>query len=118
MLRKMKMLNPNDLGKKCLVEECQKIRIEDFLRIYRKKLKELVLASELEISGLKIELTTSKTRYNGIRFWFKCPLCERRVGVLFKHPLTSVIGCRKCLKLDYRKRRYRSMIEGKNLLDN
>jgi len=113
----MKILNPNDLGRKCLVEECQKIRIEDFLKTYRNKLKELVLASELEILGLKIELTTSKTCYNGIRFWFKCPLCKRRAGVLLKHPLTYEIGCRQCLNLEYRKRRYKGMIETK-LLDN
>jgi len=113
----MKILNPNDLGRKCLVEECQKIRIEDFLKTYRNKLKELVLASELEILGLKIELTTSKTCYNGIRFWFKCPLCKKRAGVLLKHPLTYEIGCRQCLNLEYRKRRYKGMIEGK-LLDN
>lgn len=113
----MKILNPNDLGRKCLVEECQKIRIEDFLKTYRNKLKELVLASELEILGLKIELTTSKTCYNGIRFWFKCPLCKRCAGVLLKHPLTYEIGCRQCLNLEYRKRRYKGMIEGK-LLDN
>ena len=113
----MKILNPNDLGRKCLVEECQKIRIEDFLKTYRNKLKELVLASELEILGLKIELTTSKTCYNGIRFWFKCPLCKRRAGVLLKHPFTYEIGCRQCLNLEYRKRRYKGMIEGK-LLDN
>ena len=114
----MKILNPNDLGKKYLVEECQKIRIEDFLKTYRNKLKELVLTSELEVLGLKIELTTSKTCYNGIRFWFKCPLCERRVGVLLKHPLTNEIGCRQCLNLEYRKRKYKGMIEGENLLDN
>ena len=113
----MKTLNPNDLGKKYLVEECQKIRIEDFLKSYRDNLKKLVLTSELEVSGLKIELTTSKTCYNGIRFWFKCPLCGRRTGVLFKHHLTNAIGCRQCLNLEYRKRRYKGMIEGE-LLDS
>lgn len=107
----MKTLSPNDLGKKCLVEDCQKIRIEDFLKIYRNKLKELVLTSELEVLGFKTGLTTSKTCYNGIRFWFKCPLCGLRVGVLFKHPLTNAVGCRRCLKLEYRKRRYKGMIE-------
>jgi len=109
----MKTLNPIDLGKKYLVEECQKIRIEDFLRIYRAKLKELVLTSELEVLGLKINLTTSKTYYNGIRMWFVCPLCNKRVGVLFKHPLNKRVGCRTCLNLEYRKRRYKGMIEGK-----
>jgi len=107
----MRTLNPNDLGKKCLVEECQKIRIEDFLRTYRNKLKELILTSELEVSGLKVELATSKTCYNGIRFWFQCPLCNKRAGVLYRHLLTNEIGCRQCLNLEYRKRRYKGMIE-------
>jgi len=110
-------LNPNDLGKKYLVEECQKIQIENFLKSYRNKLKELILSSELEALGIRIELTTSKTCYNGTRFWFKCPLCEKRVGVLLKHPLTDQIGCRQCLNLEYRKRLYKGMVE-QNLLDN
>lgn len=110
----MKSLNPNNLG--LLVEECQKIKISDFLRKCRGELKEAIIKSELEILGLKIELTTSTTCYNGVRFWFKCPLCGRRVGVLFKHPLTNAIGCRHCLKLDYRKRRYKGMIEGEKFV--
>lgn len=110
-------MKPNDLGKKYLVEECQKIRIETFLKSYRNKLKELILSYELEALGIRIELTTSKTCYNGTRFWFKCPLCEKRVGVLLKHPLTDQIGCRQCLNLEYRKRLYKGMVE-QNLLDN
>lgn len=105
----MKSLNPNDLG--LLVEGCQKIKISDFLGKCRERLKEALIKSELEILGLSIELTTSKTCYNGIRFWFKCPLCGGRVGVLFKHPLNDTIGCRKCLNLEYKKRRYKGMVE-------
>lgn len=93
------------------MEGCQKIRIEDFLRVYRVKLKELVLASELEVLGIRIELITSKTCYDGIRFWFKCPFCDRRVGVLFKHPTSNKVGCRQCLNLEYKKRQYKGMIE-------
>jgi hypothetical protein len=107
----MKTLSPHDLGKKYLVEECQKIRIEDFLKSYRNELKKLILTSELEIFDSRIELTISKTCYNGVRFWFRCPLCRKRVGVLLKHPLTDKIGCRQCLNLEYRKRRYKGMIE-------
>jgi len=110
----MKPLSPNDLGKKYLVEDCQKIKIEDFLKSYRKKLKELILTSECDILGLNIELTTSKTFYNGERYWFKCPSCGRRVGLLLKHPTNHQIGCRRCLNLDYRTRRYKGMVEGFN----
>jgi hypothetical protein len=106
----MKSLTPYNLG--LLVEGCRKIKISDFLRKYRNEIKKTIIESELEILGLNINLTTSKTCYNGIRFWFKCPLCKKRVGVLFKHPLNNTIGCRKCLNLEYRKRRYKGMIEG------
>ncbi len=105
----MKSLNPNNLG--LLVEECKKIKISDFLKKSRAGLKEAIIKSELEIDGLSIELTTSKTNFDGLRFWFKCPLCMCRVGVLFRHPVSEAVGCRKCLKLEYRKRRYKGMIE-------
>jgi len=107
----MKSLNPNNLG--LLVEECKKVEISDFLKKSKTELKKALIKSELEIDGLSIELTTSKTNYNGTRFWFKCPLCNLRVGVLFKHPASDVIGCRRCLKLEYRKRRYKGMVENK-----
>lgn len=110
---KMKSLNPNNLGKKCLVEECQRIKIQDFLKAYRTKLKPQILSSELEIAGLKIDLITSKTCYNGLRFWFGCPNCKKRVGVIFVHPINKKLGCRTCLNLEYRKRRYKGMLETK-----
>lgn len=103
-------MSPNNLG--LLVEECQKIKISDFLKKYRDGLKEALIKSGLEIDGLNIELTTSKTGYNGVRLWFKCPLCGVRAGVLFRHAINSTIGCRQCLNLEYRKRRYKDMVEG------
>jgi hypothetical protein len=109
----MKSLNPIDLGKKHLIEDCQKIKISDFLKSYRTKLKQLFLSYELEIAGLNIDLMTSKTGCNGLRFWFRCPNCKKRVGVLFRHPIGNKIGCRLCLNLEYRKRRYKGMVENK-----
>ncbi len=100
-----------------LVEDCSKVRIEDFLRSCRGKLKKLILNSEIEASGYHIKLTTSRTHYNGIRIWFECPLCNKRVGVLFKHPFDGRVGCRQCLNLEYKKRRYKGMIEN-NLPDS
>ena len=49
----MKTLNPNDLGKTFLVEECQKIKIEDFLKQYQNKLKEI----GIEENNVAIDLT-------------------------------------------------------------
>ncbi len=107
----MKTLNPNDFGKTFLVEECRKIRIDDLLKACRTKLKKLVLGMELVGLGVKIDLTTSKTPFNGTRFWFACPVCGKKAGVLFQHPLTDQIGCRTCFGLEYAKRRYKGMIE-------
>lgn len=108
----MKSLTPNNLGKKYLIEDCHRVRMNDLLKAYRSKFKKLFLASELQMAGWNVELTTSKTHQGGIRFWFKCPTCKSRIGVLLKHPLTAVVGCRQCLNLEYKKRRYKGMIEG------
>jgi hypothetical protein len=109
----MKTLNPNDLGRNFLVEECQKIKMKDFLKVCRTELKKAILNSEIESCGIKINLTTSKTCFNGVRFWLLCPICNKRVGVLFSHLITNEVGCRTCLGLEYRKRRYKGMIEEK-----
>jgi hypothetical protein len=67
------------------------------------------------MAGIKVELTTSKTYVGGVRYWFKC-LCGRRVGVLFVHPISNILGCRECLGLEYRKRRYKGMEEVKKII--
>lgn len=78
---------------------------------------------------LELNLTWSDCHFGGKRPWFVCPRCERRVGTVYKKIyddsissrtltwwdiclLTSYgypvprpshpIGCRKCLKLNYR----------------
>jgi hypothetical protein len=109
----MKRLTLNNSGKKYLVENCKKVSISDLLGQYRKEFKKIFLRSNFEIFNVKIGFTTSKTFYGGKRFWFKCPLCNGRVGILYKHPLNKLIGCRKCLKLEYRSRLYKGMIEEK-----
>ena len=107
----MKSLKPYNLGEKILVENCQKISITNYLRKAKEKLKETLITTEMELGNLSIELTPSKTRFSGTRYLFKCPQCKDRVGTLFVHPLTHEIGCRECLKLEYRSRRYKGMIE-------
>ena len=111
----MKNLAPNDFGKKLLVEDCQKIKIKDLLKDWQSKFKEHLLESSIILQDQKISLCTSKTYYNGLRYWFKCPLCGKRATVLFQQPLDLKVGCRTCLNLDYRKRRYKGMREEKLL---
>ena len=104
-------MNPHDLGKKFLVEECRRIAMREYLSRAKNKLKETLIASELTIFSTPIGFKTSHTRFAGIRHWFACPACGRRVGVLFIHPISNAVGCRLCLGLEYRKRRYKGMVE-------
>ena len=107
----MKMLNPNDLGTPLTVETCPRVKIDDLLKQCRHAFKESMLTSQLKVMGIDVELITTETKFNGVRFWFQCPQCERRVGVMFKHPITEAIGCRLCLNLKYRKQRFKGMPE-------
>ena len=109
----MKSMNVNNLGNIFLVEDCQKVAVSDILRDYKTKLKETILRSQFEMLNENILITTSKTGNGGLRFWFMCPQCKRRSGVLLKHPLQGTLGCRICLKLEYKKRRFKGMINGK-----
>ncbi len=76
----MKTLNPNDFGKSYLVENCRKVRINDIVKACRAQLKKMALDVEIKELGLKVDLATSKTCFNGTRFWFACPLCNKKSG--------------------------------------
>ena len=99
-------MNPNDLGKKFIAEQCERVEISSLLKVVKQELKELILNSQLELEGFDISLLTSSTGFGGTRYWFECPLCRARVGVIFKHPILKSVGCRK-----YSKRRYKGMVE-------
>jgi hypothetical protein len=108
----VKSLTPNDLGKTFLVEDCERVAISDFFKLYKEKLKIMLMHMELDMLGIvNVRITSSKIKSGGTRYWFVCPFCSKRAGVLFRHPIENRVGCRKCLKLEYRKRRYRGMIE-------
>lgn len=103
-------INPNDLGNN-ITEYCQKIDINKLVKDVSREIKGQLLKSEINLLGIKIGLRTSKTRFNGSRIWFVCPMCKRRVGIIYKNPTDLLIGCRKCLNLRYKKQRYKGMIE-------
>lgn len=104
-------MNPNNLGKTIIVDECQQISINTFIRRAKIQLKKTLISSQIEMSGVSIHLAISVTGNGGLRFWFECPLCKKRVGVLYTHPLNQNVGCRKCLGLEYRNQRYKGMVE-------
>jgi len=104
-------MNPNDFGKKYLVEQCQKIKLSDLIGKITEQVKESVIRAKIESEGYDILLNKSKQAFGGTRYWFSCPICHKRAGVLYKHPISQNLGCRKCLLLDYRKHRYSKMVE-------
>jgi hypothetical protein len=107
----MKTMPPNDLGKIFLTDECCKIEINSFIKAINKRFKGELLKSELEANGIKINLTKTCTGYGGERFWLLCPMCNKRRGVLYRHPVNQHIACRTCLGLKYRSNTKKGMIE-------
>jgi len=101
------MLKANDYGKILTLESFKKIRIDDLVRQAKGDLKRQYLESVELDSGRRIDLVTSGTRYGGLRYWFACPGCQKRVGVLYQGP--NGLGCRKCMGYRYRGSRYRGM---------
>lgn len=47
-------------------------------------------------------LTTTTPRFGGLRYWFLCPRCGRRVGKLY---YAHRWACRRCLNLAYQSQR-------------
>lgn len=46
-----------------------------------------------------IALITTPCNYGGVRYWFQCLFCQRRVGVLYSR--ADVFACRHCQFLTY-----------------
>lgn len=107
----MKTITSIDSGKNILVEHCNSISINLFVRGVRKTLKEELLIKKSTLLNQPIELTKSKAGFNGTRYWFKCTQCKNKVGKIYVHPISKIVGCRKCLNLEYRSRRYKGMLE-------
>jgi len=57
--------------------------------------------------GYLVEVTSTRCRFGGRRFWFRCPLlrngvpCKRRVLRLYLPPGGQLFGCRHCHDLAY-----------------
>jgi hypothetical protein len=109
----MKSLGSYDSGNQMLVEQCNKIDVNTVVSEVNDKIKPLLIKNVIQAEGFDLELTTSKTAFRGTRYWFKCPLCKQRVGVVYQHPMSEVIGCRDCLNLKYKSQRYKGMVENK-----
>ena len=50
----------------------------------------------------KVPLQTTQPNFGGLRWWFTCPLCNRRVRKIYRPPLAEKYLCRHCHRLTYR----------------
>lgn len=101
----------NDLGINSLVDSNRRVEINTFVRKIRHELKATLLTASVQSTGIKLDFVTSKTGFGGVRYWFKCPVCAKRVGTIFSTPNSHKLACRACLGLKYRKQRYKGMVE-------
>jgi hypothetical protein len=64
-------------------------------------------SQQQESVGYRVDLTSTRPRFGGLRWWFVCPLavdgrpCSRRVGKLYLPPRARHFGCRHCHDLTY-----------------
>lgn len=52
----------------------------------------------------EVSLVTTSCNLGGVRYWFICPACSRRVGGLYIAPGDRYFRCRHCDNLTYRSR--------------
>ena len=87
------------------VEECSKLYVWDVLKTLNFKRGEKPKSIDISINdrvAMKVDLVPSKTNFQGLRLWFSCPSCNRRVGALYCPPYgDQVLLCRHCLGLRY-----------------
>ena len=53
-------------------------------------------------SDYRISLTTTGCYLGGERYWFLCPGCVRRAGILYQTSQSTTFICRKCNNLTYK----------------
>lgn len=97
-----------------LIEQCQKLNINQLYSEAKTELLELRLKSKIEALGQRIDIITTDCHFGGKRFWFVCPSCNNKVGTLYLPPTANELLCRKCHNLRYYNSRYHNMLESKN----
>lgn len=49
-----------------------------------------------------VSFTNTCPHFGGVRWWFTCPMCKKRVGKLYLPTRGELFGCRKCHTLTYK----------------
>lgn len=93
------------MSKKVEAEDLNKIYIWQFELTDFLKTKMSVELLPFPNSAIRqwVHLTVTKCNLGGVRLWFKCSDCSRRVGVLFVGEYGY--SCRHCLNLTYKSKK-------------
>lgn len=59
------------------------------------------LVSTNETLAYNVPLLTTRPNYGGVKWWFGCPACRRRVRKLYLPPGHKYFVCRRCYRLAY-----------------
>lgn len=98
------ILMPNasyDFDKNDYIEEATTINVDSILDKLWKSFLVSIKTEGIDINGVKVKVTKTKTNFEGSRHWFTCPTCKKRVKLLYSHPRYNTIACRDCLGLKY-----------------
>ena len=80
------------------------------IKAYRDELRRINKAGQIPIFNLNythngkqyeysIQLTGTPCYYGGLRYWWNCPNCDKRVGVLY---CAGLYVCRHCIGANYK----------------
>lgn len=92
---------PYDFDKNNYVEDSVVLNIDSFLQELWKSFLASIQTHGTQINEVEVKVATTKTNFDGLRYWFKCPICNKRVKILYAHPRYNKVACRDCLGLKY-----------------
>lgn len=77
--------------------------------------KPLAFWITLDLKGhsISVQVIADRPHFGGVRLWFRCPQCDRRVLSIYQCPGQPVLGCRVCFRLVYGQQ----MRKGRSLWD-
>lgn len=102
-------MNPIDLGNYLVLENCHKVEVSHIIKEMEQQIRVMLRASQIEFEDQLIQLASTNTNFNGQRTWLVCPNCQTKRSVLYKHPISGTLECRKCMGITYSKQRYKGM---------
>jgi hypothetical protein len=87
-----------------LVENCRRFRVDQFLDRFGLPLfDDAVREYAYRIRTFRLIMVASAPAFGGVRWWFACPTCKRRCGILYSPRALSKLElrCRACWQLRY-----------------